>query len=508
MSTLYNLEPPPTAKVVLNTTSGDIVLEIFAKQTPLTSRNFLQHCLDGYYDNTIFHRLVPGFIIQGGDPTGLGTGGTSAINNGAPFEDEVHSRLRFNRLLLDVSTYTGAAGKNTMFGRVEGDTIYNLMKMGEADLAEEGGDRPLYPTKVTGAEILVNPFEDMVKRVRVAERTKPEADARKGKKRKAGKNLLSFGAEEGEDEGVVVKKKAKVNPELISAGQEKAEVLNDAPMAKGSETGKKQKAVRKRASLSRSPSPPPAMGAGKAAPAPIVEEARPKPSPSVEPEQVKNTMSALEKTNAQIAALKESMRRNTGGAQKAQEKPKSVLEAMIPASSTKGRKRGRATDERGAMDFFNAFKSKLKDMPASAPAANGSEPNAGSKATTTAAAPVTAGDALDTEEKLCDLHFIANCQSCSTWDKDEAANGEADDDNDADWMAHSLSFAKDTLGKDLEWKKKMEEFEVIDPREKAKDIKESKRKDRDRQGGSGRDWDRRGGNRERERERASGKGRA
>lgn len=97
MSSTYNLEPPPTAKVILRTTSGDITLELFAKQTPLASRNFLQHCLDGYYDHTIFHRIVPNFIIQGGDPTGTGGGGVSAINGGAGFEDEFHSRLKFNR---------------------------------------------------------------------------------------------------------------------------------------------------------------------------------------------------------------------------------------------------------------------------------------------------------------------------------------------------------------------------------------------------------------------------
>src|ERR1700761_9674832 len=96
MSNLYNLEPHPTAKVLLQTTSGDILLELFAKQTPLASRNFLQLCLDGYYNDTIFHRLVPGFIIQGGDPTGTGEGG-EAIYDGGLFADEFHPRLKFNR---------------------------------------------------------------------------------------------------------------------------------------------------------------------------------------------------------------------------------------------------------------------------------------------------------------------------------------------------------------------------------------------------------------------------
>ncbi|KAF7845921.1 hypothetical protein BT93_L0037, partial [Corymbia citriodora subsp. variegata] len=217
MSALYNLEPQPTGKVLLNTTSGEIVLELFAKQIPLASRNFLQHCLNGYYDNTIFHRLVSGFIIQGGDPTGLGTGGISAVNNGVPFEDEYHSRLKFNRRGLLGMANSGEAndntsqffltldktpelqGKNTMFGRIEGDTIYNLMKMAEADLAEEGGDRPLYPTRIISTEILVNPFEDMVKSVQIAQRTQDDANKPAKKKRKAGKNLLSFGADEGDD---------------------------------------------------------------------------------------------------------------------------------------------------------------------------------------------------------------------------------------------------------------------------------------------------------------------
>src|ERR1700712_5256832 len=83
MSALYNLEPQPTAKVLLNTTAGDLVLELWGKQAPLATRNFLQHCLDGYYDGTIFHRLVPGFIIQGGDPTGTGSGGESIYDGGA-----------------------------------------------------------------------------------------------------------------------------------------------------------------------------------------------------------------------------------------------------------------------------------------------------------------------------------------------------------------------------------------------------------------------------------------
>ena len=56
-------------------------------------RNFVQLCLEGYYDETSFHRLIKNYILQGGDATGTGTGGESVY--GKPFRDEFHSRLRF-----------------------------------------------------------------------------------------------------------------------------------------------------------------------------------------------------------------------------------------------------------------------------------------------------------------------------------------------------------------------------------------------------------------------------
>ena len=56
-------------------------------------RNFTQLCMEGYYDGTIFHRVIKEFMIQGGDPTGTGRGGESIY--GRPFKNEVHSRLRF-----------------------------------------------------------------------------------------------------------------------------------------------------------------------------------------------------------------------------------------------------------------------------------------------------------------------------------------------------------------------------------------------------------------------------
>ncbi|CAD0090852.1 unnamed protein product [Aureobasidium vineae] len=501
MSTLYNLEPPPTAKVLLNTTSGDLVVEIFAKQVPLASRNFLQHCLNGYYDGTIFHRLVPGFIIQGGDPTGTGSGGVSAVNDGAPFADEFHSRLKFNRRGLlgmansgDKSDNTSQffftldrtpelQDKNTMFGRIEGDTIYNLMKMAEADLAGDDSDRPLYPTRIVSTEVLLNPFNDMVKQASIAISTTQETKAPK-KKRKATKTLLSFGGEEGEEPAAPVVKKVKVNPNFTQAEPQQKEVQDNSALPKVPEQPKREKSVRKSSS-----SPPPVPAIRQASiptkkPAPAQS---PSPSPTPSPERRKPT--ALERTNAEIAQLKASMKRTTTTTTAASEKKLSALESMIPASATRGRKRGKAKEDASSLSTFNAFKKRLEKLPA--------EKQATTTITATAAIPeantTQTESAMDTEDKLCDLHFIANCQSCSTW-HDEDANKEEEDDNDVTWMSHALSFAKDTLGKDLEWKRKMEEFEVIDPREKTKEIVGDKGRNK------GKEWDR-----ERERK---GKGRA
>ena len=56
---------------------GEIEIELWSKECPKACRNFIQLCMEGYYDSTIFHRVVKDFIAQGGDPTGTGAGGES-----------------------------------------------------------------------------------------------------------------------------------------------------------------------------------------------------------------------------------------------------------------------------------------------------------------------------------------------------------------------------------------------------------------------------------------------
>jgi peptidyl-prolyl cis-trans isomerase SDCCAG10 len=510
MSALYNLEPQPTAKVLLQTTSGEILLELFAKQVPLTSRNFLQLCLDGYYNNTIFHRLVPGFIIQGGDPTGTGEGG-EAIYDGGLFADEFHSRLKFNRrgllgmansgkkddngsqFFLTLGKTEELNGGNTMFGRVVGDTIFNLMKMGEADLVDEESERPLYPTMITGTEVLVNPFEDMVARVvaaKTAGREEKQEQKKKGKK-KAGKMLLSFGEEVGEDEkdGPVIKK-AKFNTKLVSSP---AAVNGSADKheEKVSSKAKAEKSIRQQHIKAASPPVLPKQNSHPETQLPLRNYEKPSrsPSSSPEPEQVEKVSSLLERTNAQIAELKASMKRNILAANTGSTRKKSVLEQMIPENSMRGRKRkhgikeDKAADAR-ALEILNAFKAKLDRAPPEVSEASDlpkKKPEPELELETEPAQAQAKGDGdgdaeNDEEAHLCDLHFIANCQSCESWDKVPADTSHDEDDDDRGWMSHALSFEKDRLGKDLTWKRKNEEeLVVIDPREKAKSLKEEQR---------------------------------
>jgi peptidyl-prolyl cis-trans isomerase SDCCAG10 len=94
MSSVYVTEPPTRGKVLLHTSFGDIDIELWPKEAPKACRNFVQLCLEGYYDDVIFHRIIKGLFVQTGDPTGTGKGGESIY--GGFFPDEFHSRLKFS----------------------------------------------------------------------------------------------------------------------------------------------------------------------------------------------------------------------------------------------------------------------------------------------------------------------------------------------------------------------------------------------------------------------------
>ena len=80
---------------VLETTQGNIEIELRPDLAPKAVENFVTHSKNGYYDGLIFHRVIKGFMLQGGDPTGTGRGGESIW--GGKFEDEFSSKALFDK---------------------------------------------------------------------------------------------------------------------------------------------------------------------------------------------------------------------------------------------------------------------------------------------------------------------------------------------------------------------------------------------------------------------------
>ena len=86
------IDPAKTYTATIATDKGDMVLELFTDKTPKTVNNFVFLAREGFYDGTVFHRVIADFMVQGGDPTGTGTGGP-----GYRFTDEFHPELTHDK---------------------------------------------------------------------------------------------------------------------------------------------------------------------------------------------------------------------------------------------------------------------------------------------------------------------------------------------------------------------------------------------------------------------------
>jgi peptidyl-prolyl cis-trans isomerase B (cyclophilin B) len=137
-------------KLTLHTNHGPIGVELFDEDAPKTVENFLTLARDGFYDGTVFHRVIPDFMIQGGDPSGDGTGGP-----GYEFDDEPNDRpvvrgalAMANRgpntngsqfFIVTAEACPWLDGKHTVFGEVT-DGMENVDRISAVD--RDSGDRP------------------------------------------------------------------------------------------------------------------------------------------------------------------------------------------------------------------------------------------------------------------------------------------------------------------------------------------------------------------------------
>jgi peptidyl-prolyl cis-trans isomerase B (cyclophilin B) len=131
--------------VVMHTTKGDIYLDLTPEKTPLTVANFLNLAKRGFYNGVVFHRVIPNFMIQGGDPTGTGMGGP-----GYKFEDEFDPSLKHDGagVLSMANAGPGTNGsqffithaaqphlnnRHTVFGRVtKGQNVVDSIVQGDS----------------------------------------------------------------------------------------------------------------------------------------------------------------------------------------------------------------------------------------------------------------------------------------------------------------------------------------------------------------------------------------
>ena len=152
---------------VMKTNMGDISIEFFTNDAPLTVNNFINLSKDGYYNEVIFHRVISGFMIQGGDPSGTGHGDMGKYP-GYKFEDELNNKQPYEKGILAMAN----AGPNTngsqffimhvdyplpyqytIFGKVT-DGLDIVDKIASVETAE--GDRPVSDVVIESIEIKEN----------------------------------------------------------------------------------------------------------------------------------------------------------------------------------------------------------------------------------------------------------------------------------------------------------------------------------------------------------------
>ncbi|KAH3910092.1 peptidyl-prolyl cis-trans isomerase [Parastagonospora nodorum] len=152
-----------TTEVALDTTIGTIVIELYNDDAPKTCKNFSTLAQRHYFDGLIFHRIIPNFMIQGGDPTGTGRGGASIY--GEKFEDEISPALKHtgagilsmansgpntngSQFFITLAPTPWLDGKHTIFGRVKSG-MQVVKKLGLVKTDKE--DRPVEEVKINRA---------------------------------------------------------------------------------------------------------------------------------------------------------------------------------------------------------------------------------------------------------------------------------------------------------------------------------------------------------------------
>eukprot|EP00246_Nothoceros_aenigmaticus_P016594 TRINITY_DN768_c0_g1_i1.p1 TRINITY_DN768_c0_g1~~TRINITY_DN768_c0_g1_i1.p1 ORF type:complete len:644 (+),score=153.08 TRINITY_DN768_c0_g1_i1:37-1932(+) len=166
--------------VLVTTSLGEMVIDLYADQCPVTCKNFLKLCKIKYYNNCLFHSVQKDFLSQTGDPTGTGSGGESIYSllygeQARFFDDEIKPKVKHEKIgvvamasagenqnasQFYITTRTGIDyldGKHTIFGEVA-EGLETLMRINEAYVDEKG--RPYKNIRIKYTDVLEDPFDD------------------------------------------------------------------------------------------------------------------------------------------------------------------------------------------------------------------------------------------------------------------------------------------------------------------------------------------------------------
>jgi len=152
--------------VVVETTMGTFAFELYWDHAPITCKNFVELTRKGYYDGTIFHRIIKDFMIQAGDPTGTGRGGESIF--GKHFQDEISKELKHtgagilsmanagpntngSQFFITLAPCPWLDGKHTIFGRVH-QGMQVIKRIGNVQTNQS--DRPVADIKILKASVI------------------------------------------------------------------------------------------------------------------------------------------------------------------------------------------------------------------------------------------------------------------------------------------------------------------------------------------------------------------
>lgn len=254
MSQVYSTEPQTTGRVILNTSHGSIDIRLFCKEAPTTCRSFLQLCLDGYYDDLVFHRIINDFLIQTGKrecPEALRKnsqydGIEKSYRKKLPPLDlhrkklEIIPRIKFNHrgqvamavpledsqdpeestteeleslskqffITMDEAPFLDK--KYVIFGTIRGDTIFNALRIGKTETIGDSGELAVQDNapRIINVRVMEHTFEDLVatkddfvpwKQEQYKQNGDTQEDIlKKRRKKRKGKrdlNVLSFGGE-------------------------------------------------------------------------------------------------------------------------------------------------------------------------------------------------------------------------------------------------------------------------------------------------------------------------